>query len=283
MIMGRKQWTVAGAMVAVAVSATVGILCARGHVRSRNGPGAEVEHESVEKVTVRLLREPIATTAFAATTLDGRSISSADWRGKIVLVNFWATWCPPCRAEIPDLIALQEKYRDHLVIVGISEDEGSVDAVKRFVAEHKINYPIVMSTPQLRRIFPAVMALPTTLVLDRNGNLTQKNVGILNAKETEAGTRLLAGLKVNAEVVKVAPNEKTVGLENAAQAREIPGVDLTKLSGYQRTSVLMALNEEACKCGCGLTVTKCRIDDPNCPFSLPQARTIVEKLAPSNP
>ena len=186
-------------------------------------------------------------------------------------------------AEIPDLIALQEKYRDHLVIVGISEDEGSIDAVKRFVAEHKINYPIVMSTPQLRRIFPAVTALPTTLVLDRDGNLAQKNVGMLNAKETEAGTRLLAGLKVNAEVVKVEANEKAVGLENAAQARDIPGVDQTKLSADQRTSLLMALNQEACKCGCGLTVAKCRIDDPNCPFSLPQARTIVEKLAPFNP
>jgi thiol-disulfide isomerase/thioredoxin len=263
MIMGRKQWTVAGAMLAVAISAAVGIFCA-GHVRRRNGPGAEAEHESAEKVTVRLLREPIATSAFAATTLDGRPISSADWLGKVVLVNFWATWCPPCRAEIPDLIALQEKYRDRLVIVGISEDEGSVDTVKRFVAEHQINYPIVMSTPQLRRIFPAVMALPTTLVLDRDGNLMQKNVGMLNAKETEAGTRLLAGLKVNAEVVKVEANESAVRLENAAQAREM-------------------LNEEACRCGCGLTVAKCRIDDPNCPLSLPQARTIVEKLAPSAP
>ena len=279
MIMGRKQWTVAGAMLAVAV----GFLCARGHVGSRSGPGAAVEHESADKVTVRLLREPIATTAFAATTVDGRSVSSADWRGKVVLVNFWATWCPPCRAEIPDLIALQEKYRDQLVIVGISEDEGSVDAVKRFVAEHKINYLIVMSTPQLRRIFPAVMALPTTFVLDRDGKLTQKNVGMLNAKETEAGTRLLAGLKVNAEVVKVEANEKAVGLENAAQARNMPGVDLRNLSADQRTSLLMALNQEACKCGCGLTVAKCRIDDPNCPFSMQQAQTIVEKLAPSNP
>jgi thiol-disulfide isomerase/thioredoxin len=282
MIMGRKQWIAAGgAMLAVAVSAAVAI----GYVRGSRGPGAgaETERESAEKVTVRLLREPIATTAFTATALDGRPLSSADWRGKVVLVNFWATWCPPCRAEIPDLVALQEKYRDHLVILGISEDEGSVDGVKRFVAEHKINYPIVMSTPELRKIFPPVMALPTTFVLDRDGNLTQKNVGMLNAKETEAGTRLLAGLKVNAEVVKVEANEKAVGLENAAQAKEIPGVDLTKLSGDQRTSVLMALNEEACKCGCGLTVAKCRIDDPNCQFSLPQARAIVEKLAPANP
>jgi thiol-disulfide isomerase/thioredoxin len=280
MIMGRKQWIAAGgAVLAVAVSAAVAI----GHFRGGHGPGAEVERESAEKVTVRLLREPIATTAFTATALDGRSLSSADWRGKVVMVNFWATWCPPCRAEIPDLIALQEKYRDHLVILGISEDEGSVDGVKRFVAEHKINYPIVMSTPELRKIFPQVMALPTTFILDRDGNLTQKNVGMLNAKEAEAGTRLLAGLKVNAEVVKVEANEKPVGLENAAQAKEIPGVDLTRLSGDQRTSVLVALNEEACKCGCGLTVAKCRIDDPNCQFSLPQARAIVEKLAPANP
>jgi thiol-disulfide isomerase/thioredoxin len=278
--MGRKQWIAAGgATLVVAVSAAVAI----GYVRGRHGPGAPTEPESAEKVTVRLLREPIATTAFTATALDGRSLSSADWHGKVVLVNFWATWCPPCRAEIPDLIALQEKYRDHLVILGISEDEGSVDGVRRFVAEHKINYPIVMSTPELRKIFPQVMALPTTFVLDRDGNLTQKNVGMLNARETEASTRLLSGLKVNAEVVKVEANEKAVGLENAAQAKEIPGVDLTKLSGDQRTSVLMALNEEACKCGCGLTVAKCRIDDPNCQFSLPQARAIVEKLAPAKP
>jgi len=220
---------------------------------------------------------------FTATSLSGATISLSSYRGNTVVLNFWGSWCPPCRAEIPDLIALQEKYRDHLVIVGISEDEGSVDTVKRFVAEHKINYPIVMSTPQLRRIFPAVMALPTTLVLDRDGNLTQKNVGMLNAKETEAATRLLTGLKVNAEVVKVDPNEKAVGLENPAQAREIPGVDLTKLSGDRRASLLMALNQEACQCGCALTVAKCRIDDPSCPLSMPQARTIVEKLAPSTP
>jgi thiol-disulfide isomerase/thioredoxin len=282
--MGKRQWVAGGAVLAVAVSAVLAIFYhGRGHARGLNGPGAEVESGSAEKVTVRLLREPIATPAFTVTALDGRSISSADWRGKVVLVNFWATWCPPCRAEIPDLIVLQEKYREHLVIVGIAEDEGSVDGVKRFVAEHKINYPIVMSTPELRKIFPEVMALPTTFVLDRDGNLAQKNVGMLNAKETEAGTRLLAGLKVNAEVVKVEANEKAVGLENAAQAREIPGIDLTKLSGDQRTSVLMALNEEACKCGCGLTVAKCRIDDPTCGFSLPQARTIVEKLTPARP
>lgn len=132
MIMRRKDWTVAGATLAVAVTAAVGILCARGHVRSRNGPGAEVAHESTEKVTVRLLREPIATTAFAATTLDGRSISSADWRGKVVLVNFWATWCPPCIQEIPALQRLARDFAGHedfsVLMVAVSDSNGKVRA-----------------------------------------------------------------------------------------------------------------------------------------------------------
>ena len=81
---------------------------------------------------------------FTVTDLDGKTISMADLKGKVVLVNFWATWCPPCRAEIPDLVRLQEKYRDKLVVLGISEDEdASPQEVKAFGAEQKMNYPIV--------------------------------------------------------------------------------------------------------------------------------------------
>src|SRR5438105_12850284 len=82
--------------------------------------------------------------------LDGRQISTSDWRGKVVLINFWATWCPPCRAEIPDLIALQEKYRDQLQIIGVSEDEAGPEVVKRFVAEHRMNYPVVFFSSRRR-------------------------------------------------------------------------------------------------------------------------------------
>ena len=71
--------------------------------------------------------------------LDGREISTASLRGKVVIVNFWATWCGPCRAEIPDLVALQDKYRDTLQVIGISEDEAGVEVVRRFAAEHQVN------------------------------------------------------------------------------------------------------------------------------------------------
>src|SRR4051794_25828149 len=75
------------------------------------------------KISVELLKEPLNLPAFTLTDLDGKTMRSTDWHGKVVLLNFWATWCGPCRAEIPDLVALQDKYRDELVIVGISEDE----------------------------------------------------------------------------------------------------------------------------------------------------------------
>jgi thiol-disulfide isomerase/thioredoxin len=243
---------------------------------------AEPEDGSGEKVTVRLLKEPVDVPEFTVTDINGKTTSSAEWRGKVVLVNFWATWCGPCRVEIPDLIALQQKYPDQLVVLGISEDEGDIPLVKKFAAERNINYPLVMATPELRKLFPEVMALPTTFVLDRDGQLVQKTVGLLNARETEAGTRVLAGLKANAEVVRVEP-DKALGVDNVAQVKNIPGVDLTTVPAGRKTDALLALNAEACTCGCGLTVAKCRIDDPTCTVSLPIAKTIVEKFASAKP
>jgi thiol-disulfide isomerase/thioredoxin len=196
----------------------------------------------------------------------------------VTFINFWATWCPPCRAEIPTLIALQERYRDHLTIVGVSEDEDAVDVVKQFVAERRMNYPIVMSTPELQTAFPGVVSLPTTFVLDKELRIVQKHIGLLPSAETESEARALAGLPVNASVQYV-DRDQPVGLANAAQAKEIPGVDLSKLTPQQRVKVLVRLNEEACECGCGLTVAKCRIDDPACGVSLPLARRIVAEMA----
>src|SRR6476660_3761556 len=152
---------------------------------ARAAAAAPVEPADAEQVTLRFFRNPAAAPAFVARDLDGRDISTASLRGKVVLLNFWATWCPPCRAEIPDLIALQEKYRDHLVVIGISEDEAPVETVKAFISERKVNYPIVMTTPALTKIFRGVAALPTTFVIDREGKLAQRHVGMLNAEDTE--------------------------------------------------------------------------------------------------
>jgi thiol-disulfide isomerase/thioredoxin len=229
-----------------------------------------------QKLTLRFFRDPAVVPAVSMRDLDGRSVSPADLRGKVVIVNFWATWCPPCRAEIPDLVALQSKYKDQLQIIGVSQDEGSVELVKQFAAQQHMNYPIVMMTPELDKAFTGVSALPTSFVLDRNSRIVQRHVGMLNAMVTEQETRALAGLAVNASIEEV-DRAQPAKLENA-QATQIPGVDLAKLSPERRTQALQRLNSEPCTCGCENTVAKCRVDDPKCATSLPLAQRIVQEI-----
>jgi thiol-disulfide isomerase/thioredoxin len=231
-----------------------------------------------ERQTLRFLKNPAAVRAFTARDLDGNRIDSASLGGKVVLVNFWATWCPPCRAEIPDLVALQEKYRDQLQIIGVLQEEIPVERVRSFAAEFKINYPIVMLTPEIEQIFPHVFALPTTFVIDHEMKMVQKHFGQIKLSMIELETRSLAGLDVNADVEQV-DADQPIKLENPAQVTSIPGVDLSKLTAAQRLEALEKLNAESCTCGCMLSVAKCRIDDPNCTFSLPRAQAIVAEIA----
>jgi thiol-disulfide isomerase/thioredoxin len=230
-----------------------------------------------EKVALRFYRDPKPAPLFTATDLDGRQINMASLRGKVVIVNFWATWCGPCRAEIPDLVALQEKYKDTLQVIGISEDEAGVDVVKRFAAEHRVNYPVVMMTPEIEKLFPGIGALPTSFILDRESRVVQKHVGMLTARTTESETRHLSGLPVNASIEEF---DQTQGLQivNGAQATTIPGVDLAALSVAKRTDALQKLNSQPCTCGCDLTLARCRVDDPSCGVSLPLARQIVAQI-----
>src|SRR3984893_13825555 len=156
-------------------------------VRATHGPAAAPDSAdaalrqppSVESVTLRFFRNPRPVAAVSMRTIDGTTIAWSDWRGKVTIVNFWATWCGPCRAEIPDLVALQIKYGKYLQIVGISQDEAPPEAVQRFAAAHQMNYPVVMSTPELERAFPGIYALPTSYLLDREGRIVQKHVGLL--------------------------------------------------------------------------------------------------------
>jgi thiol-disulfide isomerase/thioredoxin len=274
----RRTATIAAAVVFVALAAGCQNAADSSGGAPRTAAPAPPEPPGTDPVTVRFYKDPTPVVPFAIQTLDGRRMTSAELAGKVVLVNFWATWCGPCKAEIPDLVALQEKYRDQLVILGISEDEEPPEVVKRFAAEHKINYPVAMATEDVRKAFPGVAALPTSFFLDREGRVVQKHVGLLDRTRTEHETRSLAGLPTRATVELVEPDQP-VGLANAAQAKEIPGVDLSALSASRRVEVLQRLNTEACSCGCGLTVAKCRIDDPACGVSLPLARRIVTEMS----
>ena len=107
-------------------------------------------------------------------------LSSADLAGKIVVIDFWATWCPPCRAEIPGYVELQEAFDDKgVVFVGISLDQGAdADAkVRKFIEQYKINYPIVIGDMKVVEAFGGVVSIPTTFVIDREGQIVRRKVG----------------------------------------------------------------------------------------------------------
>jgi thiol-disulfide isomerase/thioredoxin len=273
--MNTRRWWVVLAVVAAGL--VVWLAVSRLSTRETQ-LAEEVSAPDGERLKLRFFRNPAAVPALAMRDLDGRPLSSADWHGKVVIVNFWATWCPPCRAEIPDLVALQNKYRDRLVIIGVSQDEGSVEVVKQFVAAHQMNYPVVMMTPEIDQAFPGIRALPTSFILDRESRVVQRHVGLLNQVITEQETRALAGLPVNASIEEI-DRGQPARLENAAQATEIPGVDLTRLTPDQRMAALQKLNTDPCTCGCENTLAKCRIDDPKCTTSLPLAQRVVQDIA----
>lgn len=230
-------------------------------------------------VKVVLSDKPLPLPAFTLTDLDGKAIDQRAWKGKVVLLNFWATWCGPCRAEIPDLIALQNKYRGQLVIVGLSVDAGqSANAdVKKFVTEHQMNYPVAIVDERIEKLFGGVSSIPSTFVLDTDGRMVQRHIGTLNASVTEQEVRALAKLPTAAEV-SVVHDTGQVLKANAAYATEIPGVDFAGLTPAQKTEALKRMNTETCTCGCGSTIAGCRIDDPTCETSLPLAKKIVEEI-----
>ena len=131
-----------------------------------------------DSVVVQLLRVPIAVEPFTLTDLEGRTLSSADWKGKVVLVNFWATWCPPCLAEIPDLIALQNRYRDRLVVVGISVDRGAPrNLLDPYVTNLKLTFPILLDSALETAGKWRVTALPATFIVKPGGEVAGFAVG----------------------------------------------------------------------------------------------------------
>jgi peroxiredoxin len=120
---------------------------------------------------------PVPDVAF--TTLDGARITTADLRGQVVLVNFWATWCAPCRVEMPGFQDVFESRRERgFTIVGVAQDAGTPDLVRQFVRERGITYPVVSGTAAIERAFGGVSALPTSFLVGRDGRIRHVVTGI---------------------------------------------------------------------------------------------------------
>ncbi len=128
---------------------------------------------------------------------NGKTVSSTDFKGKVIVLDFWATWCPPCRAEIPGFIELQKEYgKDGLAIIGASVDGADeIAAVKNFARKFDVNYPVVLADEETVRAFGGVDAIPTTFVIDREGRIVSRHLGFTEKAdlEKEIKTLLRAG------------------------------------------------------------------------------------------
>ena len=116
--------------------------------------------------------------------LRGRRLRLSDYRGKVVLLNFWATWCPPCRAEIPDLVRYQREYGGRgLQVIGVTYPPERRARVRAFTRSMKVNYPVALGTRADKALFTADETLPLTVVIDREGRVRDLIVGILLPEE----------------------------------------------------------------------------------------------------
>jgi thiol-disulfide isomerase/thioredoxin len=231
-----------------------------------------------QQPTIRFVRNPDPAPAFKLSALDEKPLSLADYKSKVILLNFWATWCGPCRAEIPDLVELQNKYKDQLQVIGLVVDDDDEDSVKKFAENFRINYPIAMATDELRMKYGGIPALPTSFVLDREGRVVQKHEGLRDPALYEVEIRSLLGMPIGNIKVETFDDTGQIFLKNADRATQLPGVDLSKLTPEQKTLAFHKFNAESCSCGCQYTLAQCRIWDRNCNVSKEATTKIIEAL-----
>jgi peroxiredoxin len=122
---------------------------------------------------------------FSLQDLDGQPLDLANYRGKVVLLDFWATWCAPCRGEIPHFVEWQDKYRQQgLQVIGISMDDGP-KPVREFYREFKMNYPVAVGSEQVAESYGGVLGLPVMFLIDRDGRVAAKYTGAVEMAAVE--------------------------------------------------------------------------------------------------
>ncbi len=220
---------------------------------------------------------------FALTSLSGNKINLQDYRGKVVLLDFWATWCGPCRIEIPGFVQLQNQFGDQgLRIIGVSMDDGP-QPVREFYQDFHMNYPVVMGNDKLGELYGGILGLPTSFLIGRDGRIYAKHVGLTDVSVFESEIKELLAAPAGHAVVDFRPvgytSSRDIQVSTPAEVNSVvPGIDVSKLTPSEVKEFENVLSKEKCTCGCGLTVLKCRQVDPSCQMSLDAAKTAYAKF-----
>jgi thiol-disulfide isomerase/thioredoxin len=259
-------------------AATAGLLFALHAVTPRSVHATPAAFDGPDVPVVRFVKNPEPAPPVQGLDLSGKQVDISGWKGKVVIVNFWATWCPPCREEIPELLELKKEYKDRLEIVGLSEDEDPPEKVAKFASQKGISYPIMIATDALIESYGGVPALPTSFLIDPQGRVVQKHSGLYPIEWYHREIRSLLGLPTDARV-ETFVDLGQVFLKNAANATELPGVSFKGLTPDQKKQALRRLNSETCTCGCKLTLSQCRVNDTECPYSGKLAAKVVKEVA----
>jgi peroxiredoxin len=143
--------------------------------------GCDVSHSVRAASTVKAEKDRKAAPEFSLKDASGKPVKLSDFKGKVVLLNFWATWCEPCQIEIPWFIDMQQTYKDRdFAVLGASMDDDGWDSVKPYIEKRKINYRMVIANEQLSASFGGVENLPTTFIIDREGRVANVHVGLVS-------------------------------------------------------------------------------------------------------
>jgi peroxiredoxin len=156
------------------------------------GAGCSSSPHTVRAASLKPHKERRKAPDFALKDANGQTVHLSDYRGKVVLLDFWATWCGPCKVEIPWFQEFERQNKDRgFAVLGVAMDDDGWDVVKPFAQQRRINYRLVLGDDTVAKLYGDLEALPTTLLIDREGNIASIHVGLTGKNEFDDGIQEL--------------------------------------------------------------------------------------------